>query len=476
MEDRESMFEERTKAVRRFLLLLDVGVIASLFLLSYWVHQLFFGAGAADFLSHVALLPLIVFLWGVFLSACGAYRSPRWMSRFDYAWAVLRAVVSALAVLLTLLFLFRIQYVSRAIVINFSIASCVLLTAARFGVLRYFRRSLQRGENFRKAVIIGTGQRAIHLAETLKENSEWGINIIGHLDPEPARVGMAVLDAKVLGVVDDITSILKDHVVDDVILAIPRTMIPNVERIAQACEEEGVKFRLMADVFDVNVARMSLVEIGTIPLLTLEPVALDESKLMVKRAADLVLVLLAMPLLIPLFLVVAAAVKLDSPGPVFFMQERVGLNKRRFRMFKFRSMVQDGEKLMAQMEHLNEAEGPIFKIKNDPRVTRVGKFLRKTSIDELPQLINVLRGEMSLVGPRPMSIRDVDLFDKGIQRKRFSVKPGLTCLWQISGRSQLPFAKWLELDLFYIQHWSLTLDMKILVKTIPAVLKGTGAT
>ena len=159
----------------------------------------------------------------------------------------------------------------------------------------------------------------------------------------------------------------------------------------------------------------------------------------------------------------------------FFVQERVGLNKRRFRMLKFRTMVANAEHLQAAVEHLNEAHGPIFKIANDPRITRLGRLLRRTSLDELPQLFHVLTGEMSLVGPRPMSLRDVDLFDRGIQRKRFSVKPGLTCLWQISGRSDLPFSKWLELDLHYIEHWSLGLDLMILLKTIPAVLSGKGA-
>jgi lipopolysaccharide/colanic/teichoic acid biosynthesis glycosyltransferase len=173
--------------------------------------------------------------------------------------------------------------------------------------------------------------------------------------------------------------------------------------------------------------------------------------------------------------IIAAAVKLDSPGPVFFGQERVGLGKRRFRMLKFRTMVDGSDRLQAQLEHLNEAQGPVFKIANDPRITRVGRILRRTSLDEIPQLLQVIKGDMSLVGPRPLPLRDVNLFDQGIQRRRFSVRPGLTCLWQISGRSNLEFSKWLELDLLYIENWSLSLDMKILLRTIPAVLRGSGA-
>jgi exopolysaccharide biosynthesis polyprenyl glycosylphosphotransferase len=252
-------------------------------------------------------------------------------------------------------------------------------------------------------------------------------------------------------------------------------MIPDVDKIAQSCEEEGVKLCLMADVFDVHVARTRLVELGPIPLLMLEPVAQEEWKLLVKRVMDFATACVTVPLLLPVMGILAVAIKFDSPGPIFFGQERVGLHKRRFRMLKFRTMVAGADKLQATLEDANEASGPIFKIANDPRITRVGRFLRRSSLDELPQLFHVLTGEMSLVGPRPMSLRDVDLFDQGIQRKRFSVKPGLTCLWQISGRSNLPFSKWLELDLHYIKHWSLSLDVRILFKTIPAVLSGKGA-
>ena len=301
------------------------------------------------------------------------------------------------------------------------------------------------------------------------------MEIIGYVDPNPAFVGGSVDGIPIICSVDNITECLKNNVIDEVIIAIPRSLLTDVEPLVEACETEGIPLRFMADVFNVQVARVSLIQLGSIPLLTLEPVAQDTDQLFFKRLFDLTLTLVSMPFVLPFMAVVALAIKLDSPGPVFFVQQRVGLRKHLFPMFKFRSMQVDAEEQLKEIEHLNEAEGPIFKMSDDPRVTRVGRFIRKTSIDELPQLFNVLRGEMSLVGPRPMSIRDVDLFDRGIQRKRFSVKPGITCLWQISGRSDLPFHKWLELDLEYIERWSFGLDLKILLKTLPAVVRSTGA-
>jgi exopolysaccharide biosynthesis polyprenyl glycosylphosphotransferase len=379
-------------------------------------------------------------------------------------------------VLFALLYVLRIKYISTD-VLALQMALCWFMVSSvrivnRINYLRAFRA----GKAHLEVLIVGTGNRAKQMADILIRNTRWGLNIIGYLDVDPSMVGSTLTDGKqVLGVIDDIHLVLKSNVVDEIIVAIPRAMIPNMETIALACEEEGVKLNVMADFFDVNVARIRLVQMGGVPLLALEPVAQDDLLILFKRIIDFTLTALAMPFILPLMLGVGIAIRLDSPGPAFFTQMRVGKNKRLFKMYKFRSMYSDSESRMKEIEHLNEAEGPIFKIKNDPRVTRVGHFIRKFSIDELPQLFNVLLGDMSLVGPRPMSIRDVDLFDKGIQRKRFSMKPGLTCLWQISGRSNLPFEKWLQLDLEYIENWSLATDFKIIFKTIPVVVKGTGA-
>jgi exopolysaccharide biosynthesis polyprenyl glycosylphosphotransferase len=470
------MYDSRSKEMDRNLFVLDVLITVAVFLLAFQARNLLWlVAGEVNFYSHLLLLPLLITLLVVFLSYFGAYQNPRHTNNLGYLWAIFRAMALTIGVLLSLLFFLEIQYISRAVILVFAVLNFLALLTARLLVRSYLLNRLQDGSGHLRVLIIGSGERAREMARALQRQAEWGVNIVGHLDPDPQKVGTLVEGVPVIGTVANISECLKKNVVDEVIIAIPRSLLDDAEHIAQACEEEGIKLRFMADLFRVQMARVSLARVGDIPLLTMEPVAHDEGMLFAKRIFDLTVTLLSMPLVLPLMAVVALAVKLDSSGPVFFVQQRVGLHKHLFPMYKFRSMQLDAEEKLQEIEHLNEAEGPIFKITNDPRVTRLGRFLRKTSLDELPQLFNVLRGEMSLVGPRPMSIRDVDLFDQGIQRKRFSVRPGITCLWQISGRSSLPFYRWLELDLEYIENWSFWLDLKILVKTIPAVLKSKGA-
>ncbi len=447
------------------------------FLVSFWARGFYVQSSESlDFFSHIFLIPLIlVFITGS-LSYFGGYKSPEKTSMTGYSWSIFRAVALTVFTLLAILFFLNIPYVSRFVVFLFAFLELCMLLISRAIIMAYFTKQVESGEKALRVVIIGSRSRAIELVKALQEKVAWGVKIVGFIDPDPERLGSSVLGIPVIGTVENTHEVLKNNVIDEVIIAIPRSLLDDAEPIVMACEEEGIRLRFMADIFNVQVARISLSEIKGIPLLTMEPVAQDPQQLLAKRVLDLTCTLLALPFLIPVFCIVSILIKLDSPGPVFFVQPRVGMRKHVFPMFKFRSMRADAEEKLKEVEHLNEAKGPIFKIKNDPRVTRVGNYLRKTSIDELPQLINVLRGEMSLVGPRPMSLRDVDLFERGAQRKRFSVQPGLTCIWQISGRSNLPFEKWLELDLEYIETWSFWLDLKILIKTIPAVVKSRGAT
>ena len=248
-----------------------------------------------------------------------------------------------------------------------------------------------------------------------------------------------------------------------------------METVVKAAEEQGITVRIYSDLFNLRLAQSVAGEIGEEPILSLHTTSFSHWQIFLKNTIDFVGTLILLIFLAPVMLIIALLIKLTSPGSVFFIQERVGLNKRKFKMFKFRTMATDAVVQQDALEALNEANGPVFKIKNDPRVTSVGKWLRKTSLDELPQLFNVLLGELSLVGPRPLPMRDFQKFEQVWFNRRFSVKPGITCIWQISGRSETSFDEWILQDLEYIDKWSLTLDLKILFRTIPAVMRGTGA-
>lgn len=277
-------------------------------------------------------------------------------------------------------------------------------------------------------------------------------------------------------VVDQLNSVIANQPVDEVLVALPIAKYgPLVETIVRHCEEQGIVVRLQAEMSNLNFARSYIDELQGVPVMTIQSGPADSWQLITKRVIDIVGSAVLLLALAPLFALLVLLIRLDSPGPVLFAQERVGLNKRRFRILKFRTMVQGADQQQHMLEHFNEAEGPVFKIKHDPRITRLGKFLRRFSIDELPQLINVLKGDMSLVGPRPLPVRDVERIDVRWQKRRFSIKPGITCLWQVNGRSTIGFSEWVRMDLDYIDRWSLGLDLLILIKTIPAVFKGPGA-
>jgi exopolysaccharide biosynthesis polyprenyl glycosylphosphotransferase len=283
------------------------------------------------------------------------------------------------------------------------------------------------------------------------------------------------IDELMLGTLDELEALLMHRAVDEVLIALPvKSRYAEIQHVIQTCESVGVRARYLADVFQtVRLdGRFDRPEEGLAVARTVAP---EDYRKVVKRTIDVLGAGLGLIVLSPILIATAVAVRLSSEGPIIFTQDRYGFSRRRFRMYKFRTMVEGAEAQQAQLEELNEASGPVFKIRSDPRVTRVGHLLRKYSLDELPQLLNVLRGEMSLVGPRPLPIRDVHRFTEGALMRRFSIRPGLTCLWQISGRNNVSFDQWISLDLQYIDQWSLLLDCKILLRTIPVVLKGTGA-
>jgi exopolysaccharide biosynthesis polyprenyl glycosylphosphotransferase len=337
----------------------------------------------------------------------------------------------------------------------------------------------RHNRNLHSLLLVGSNQRVQDFACRIMSKPQLGYRIVGYLDDPPSGQSYHKLlsSHKHLGTLDDFDAVIDQEEVDEVVISLPiRSCYEQIKHLVEACEVQGIRVHLLSDFFQLKIARAYATEFDGVPLLTMATGTFAVWPSSIKRAFDVVVGTALVVVLAPLFLLVALLIKVTSPdGPVIFRQTRIGLNRRRFQVLKFRTMVPDAERLQAELEERNEAQGPVFKIKNDPRIFPFGRLLRRTSFDELPQLFNVIKGDMSLVGPRPLPLRDVERFEERWLKRRFSVKPGITCLWQINGRCETDFDTWIEQDLEYIDHWSFGLDLKILAKTIPAVLRGTGA-
>jgi exopolysaccharide biosynthesis polyprenyl glycosylphosphotransferase len=323
-------------------------------------------------------------------------------------------------------------------------------------------------------LIVGHGARAHRLGSTVERHARHGLRLEGFLaDGEESENTIQLKRSYPVFPLAELPILLRRHVVDEVFFAVESERLPELEDVFLACDEEGVQTRLALDFFPHVNSEISLERLGYTPLLTFSAAPQDELRLLCKRLFDVVIAACGLVVLTPAMLAIAAMIKLTSPGPVIFKQMRCGRNGRRFLFYKFRSMVENAEEMKARLQHLNE-KSTAFKIRQDPRLTPIGRWLRKFSIDEWPQLWNVLRGDMSLVGPRPAVPDEVDQYQRW-QRRRLRMRPGLTCLWAIAGRDALDFDTWMKMDMQYIDNWSLALDWKILLQTIPRVLSGKGA-
>ena len=423
-------------------------------------------------LREILLLACYLLYWHVALASSGLYGSYRLATATRELRDVAVAGALAAAPLAPLAAMLGYPRVGTAFVAFFwalAVASLALGRRVLRGIGTLVRRA---GRNLREVVIVGEGTSALDAARDLAGRAGLGYRIAAVINvsadgdtPETrARAALRHLEA-----------VLDRQPIDEIFLAFPLDRAqPIMAKMIWLCEEQGVLVRVLAD---LRVAAGTWAAADTLlgrPVVTIGNGPADMVLLAVKRGIDLAGACIGLVVLAPALAAIAAAIKLDSPGAVIFAQDRIGLNRRRFSAYKFRTMVADAERLQAQLETRNEAQGPVFKIHDDPRVTRLGRWLRATSLDELPQLINVLKGEMSLVGPRPLPVRDVERIDVRWHKRRFSVKPGITCLWQI--RSRAPqFDEWIRSDMEYIDNWSLALDLKILAKTLPAVLSRQNA-
>jgi exopolysaccharide biosynthesis polyprenyl glycosylphosphotransferase len=437
--------------------------------------------GIGSFLSlritvkNLALLCIFATIWFGVFAAFRFYRT----TKLRHLKRELFAVFQACSVGTTAVMLFSLCSVSGAFgpkeVLRFWIFSILLVSLSRILARTLGNILAARNNRIRRCLIVGSGSRAIALHNWLPEFSTAKYEVIGFVDSADAASLNGPVRNRLIGRLSDLREILKNHVVDEVLIALPiKSCYGQIQEAIEICEEVGVECKLPSDSFSYSIAKPYLNRDHLDPFITLRVVR-DDYTQVVKRVLDIIGSISAIILLAPLMLAIAIAIRCTSSGPVIFSQKRFGHNKRTFQMYKFRTMAPNAEQMQSKLEHQNEMTGPVFKIRNDPRITSLGRILRRTSLDELPQLWNVLVGSMSIVGPRPLPARDVSRFSEAWLMRRFSVKPGLTCLWQISGRNNITFDRWMEMDLRYIDQWSLALDFSIIAKTFAVVLKGKGA-
>ena len=419
------------------------------------------------FPAHAWIYVLIIPVWSFVLDYSGFYRQPIQLSHLRVWNQAARGGVVSFAVLLGLLYVLKLHSIPRAILTIHAIYTIAAIALRAI----YLQPLLLRLEPRRRLILAGSATQAVQLRDWLQETKRSQFfDIIGFLPPAGAPVPEGLPP---LGTLDDFSNILHSTVVDAVVFlpyGLPSAVI---ETRLRQCETEGIEAWLLPNFLYATEARVTLDSMANAPLLLFSTSPKSPWALMIKRALDIILAVIAIILLAPLMLGIAIAIRLSSPGPILFRQRRSTIGGRTFDMYKFRTMIPDAENLREQLEDQNEQTGPVFKIKDDPRIIPVGRWLRRYSLDELPQLWNVLKGDMALVGPRPPIPAEVEKYENW-QRRRLSMRSGCTCLWQISGRNELDFDDWMRLDLKYIDTWSLRLDVIILFKTLSAVLRGTG--
>jgi exopolysaccharide biosynthesis polyprenyl glycosylphosphotransferase len=423
-------------------------------------------------------LLVLVLGWVIIFNSIIHYDANRFTTLMSSVWAFVKATTCSAFLLFVIGESLSISKLPGRVILLFWATTTLVGIISRI-LLRWILTAVRKsGFNCRQVVFVGTDAHAVDLARNIESHPELGCRVVGFIsdDDKPGEAAATSVDRwPVVGNIGNIKEFLEEKAVDEAIICLSiKDQFQNIFRVFELCRELGVVVRLIPRESDLKVlTRLQIESFGDFRVITFfrEKLLLQ---LLLKRIMDVLISATALLVLSPLMLVIGIIIKVTSPGPVFFVQERIGMNRRKFKLLKFRSMVADAEERKKDLAALNEMDGPVFKVRNDPRVTPIGRFIRKTSIDELPQLINVLKGEMALVGPRPPLPDEVDQYE-WLHRRRLSIKPGITCLWQVNGRNSVPFGKWMEMDKEYVENWSIWLDIKILCRTLPVVLLRHGA-
>lgn len=473
-----------TPSLRRrlaaILVVIDIILINLAFAIAYWLRydrQWFRALDPSTYYSFDAYVPFTLLMTALLLFAYrldGTYDIRRGSSLLEEAYRITTGTATAIVIMVAFSFFARPNLNSRLIFLYAAVLIPTFLVIARIVFRAYLARLRRRGVGVDRIVIVGAGEVGRMVMRNVAAQPELGYEIVGFLDDNPDRGTTDIGRFRGLGPLEKLPHILQTMPVDEVIIALPWQAHRKIVQAVTETQAAGVRPRIVPDVFALTLGQVQLDQLNGVPLIGMQPVAITGLNLTIKRLVDVTVAVIVLLLTSPLWVLVPVAIRLDSPGPVLFNQVRIGRKGEPFVVHKFRSMVANAEAQKSQLMAFNEADGPLFKIRNDPRMTRVGRFLRRTSLDELPQVWNVLKGDMSLVGPRPALPEEVAQYEEW-HKRRLDASPGMTGLWQVSGRSAMGFDEMVLLDTFYCENWSFGLDLKILLKTIPRVLLGEGA-
>ncbi len=474
------MFERYRRMLSTGVALLDIVLINLAFALAYWARydlQLFREVEAAYDQPYSVYLPISLVLTALLLGVYklgGVYNLRRGASWFDEVYKLFTGTATGIILMVFFTFFYRPFFYSRLIYLYAAVLILVFLAVARLGQRLLRDRLRRRGLGVDRVLIVGAGETGRTVMRNIVAQPALGYHVVGFVDDDPEKGSTDIGRFKALGVIANLPRLVQELAIDEVIITLPWMYHRKIVSVVAQCEREQIEARIVPDLFQMTLSQVDIDDLGGIPMIGVREISIQGVSLLLKRSMDVALAVLLVILLSPLLLIIALAIKVDSAGPILFRQIRVGKGDRLFTCFKFRSMHVDAEQQKATLQALNEADGPLFKIREDPRRTAVGRIIRRMSLDELPQLYNVLRGDMSLVGPRPPLPEEVQRYQPW-HKKRLEVAPGITGLWQVSGRSQLTFDEMVLLDLYYIENWSPALDLEILIRTIPMAFSGLGA-